>query len=87
MALYQYLRPTTTPAVEVTVLVLRLLLLIPAKIYTRKNFVLKKILQIREILNPRNVVPIRYVHSMYAVICIPRVLIIQHCKSAVCNSN
>ena len=36
-------------------------MIIGAKIYTRENFVLKKILQIREILNPQNFVPIRYV--------------------------
>ena len=29
--------------------------------YCRENFVLKKIFQIREILNPRNFVPIRYI--------------------------
>ena len=35
-------------------------MIIDAKIYTCENFVLQKILQIREILNPRNFVPMRY---------------------------
>ena len=41
-----------------------IIIIIAAKIYTHENFVLKKIFQIREILNPRKFVPI-IIYNIY----------------------